>query len=115
MLICLFNNVILKILEQLFVVLAVSFELDGVHQVEAEYTHDRLCVDDVASGYEVNVAVICGYDLNEILYVLDCCEFDIYGFHFCYRGLHGLCRTGLPFAFYFSYFLCTCLLYTILV
>ena len=32
-------------------------QLDGFGQIQAEDSHDGLCVDDISSGYKVKVAV----------------------------------------------------------
>ena len=65
------DHVLLDFGEQLVGIIAVSGELDRLEQVEREDAHDRLCVDDVATGGQVDVDVILGNSVYEVAYVRD--------------------------------------------
>jgi len=62
-------------------------------EVEAEDAHDGLCVDGISAGDDVYVVVALSYDVNEILYVVDCVDADLCGCHntFSFLFCFGAC------------------------
>ena len=75
------DDIGLDLVEKRICVVAVSGELDGLEKVEGENTHDRLRVNDITSGHEVDIHIILGYDIYKVAYILDGGELDIYCFH----------------------------------
>lgn len=65
------DNEFLDLSEKCGSVVRVSFKLDRLGKVEAEYTHDGFRVNRVSSRNKVNVIVALRYDRNKVLDVVD--------------------------------------------
>ena len=68
----LFNQICVKLCEQLVSVAGVNGECNGREQVETEDADDGFCIDYVASGGEIEISVKRGCDSNECLDIADC-------------------------------------------
>ena len=68
----LFNQICVKLCEQLVSVTGMNGERNGGEQVETEDADDGFCIDYVASGGEIKVSVKRGCDSNECLDIADC-------------------------------------------
>ena len=51
--------------------LSVDVQIDGFGQIQAENTHNGLCVDYVSAGYQIKVNVKLGQVVNERLYFIN--------------------------------------------
>ena len=79
--IVLLYDVVLDLLEEISTVIAVDIQRQLLGEVKAENTHDGLCVDRISAGYDIYIVIAAGYDTNEILYVVDGVDVDLYCFH----------------------------------
>ena len=77
----LLNDILLDSLEEISAVVAMDIQGQLLGEVEAEDTHDGLCVDSVSAGYDVYVILAAGYEGNEILNVIDGVDVDLYCSH----------------------------------
>ena len=48
-----------------------NVQIDRLGKIQAEDTHDGLCIDDVSSGYEVEIIVELGDVIYKRLYFVD--------------------------------------------
>lgn len=62
-------------------IVIVYAELDGLKQIKAENTHNGFSVNDVASGCEVNVALVSRNCVYEISDVHNCRKSDVFSLH----------------------------------
>lgn len=71
----------IQFIEELTAVIAVDLELQLLGKIQAEDTHDRLCVDCVASAYDIGIVRAACDDAHEILNVVYLGELDFCGCH----------------------------------
>ena len=45
--------------------LGMNVQIDGLGKVKGENSHDRLSVDNVPSGYQIEIGIILGYNINK--------------------------------------------------
>ena len=70
-------DVALDIVKESTAVIAMDVQCKLLGEVEAEDTHDGLCIDSVSAGNDVYVIVALCYDVYEVLYVIDCVDADL--------------------------------------
>jgi hypothetical protein len=52
-------------------VIAVNVQIDRLGKIKAEDSHDRLCIDYVSTGYEIEITVVLGNVVNKTLYLVN--------------------------------------------
>ena len=87
---CLLDNVLADRFYQLFRIIGVCLQLDRLGQIQAENAHDRLCVDGITTGHQINVIVKQQNLVYEILYIIDCIQLNCGFIHNNYLLLKGL-------------------------
>ena len=66
---CIFGNNLHYVIQSSAICLDV--EVDRLGKIQAEDTHDGLCVDDVSSGYKIEIIVELGDVIYKRLYFVD--------------------------------------------
>jgi hypothetical protein len=49
----------------------VNVQIDRLGKIKAEDSHDRLCIDYVSTGYEIEITVVLGNVVNKTLYLVN--------------------------------------------
>ena len=66
------NLILLKNIENIIsAAFGVDVEVDGLGKIKAEDNHNGLSVDNVSSGYKVEIVLELGNVVNEALYLVD--------------------------------------------
>ena len=80
------NDIGGELFEKLVCVFAVCLNRDGLEQIKAENTHDRLCINNIASRNEINFAVKSNNDIYKITDLCDRGYTNLLLFHFNLRS-----------------------------
>ena len=58
-----------------------NIQIDRFGQVQTENTHDRFCVDDISSGYKIEIVVKFCDLIYERFHFIDRVQRNLYSFH----------------------------------
>ena len=79
----LFNDKVLQLIIELVCALfAVIGKLDGLTEVKAEDTENRLAVYLVLAGFQVNVTLKSNEDVDQLINIVDLFEFNVKSHNF---------------------------------
>lgn len=77
----LLSDVALDLLEEVLAVVGVNVKCQLLGEVEAENTHDGLCVDRISAGHDIHVVIAAGHDADKVLDIVNGVDVYLYCFH----------------------------------
>ena len=77
----LFYNKAVKRSKQIVGVVAVNGHFNGLKQVQAEDTQNRLCINDVTAGFQVDIHITFCHDADKVLHIGNGCKANANVFH----------------------------------